>query len=174
MYILDTNIFIDAKNRYYDFQVCPGFWSWLIQSNEQQHVFSIERVLDELTGDAEDDLSQWAIDRGDDFFLPVSEGDLTALGTIAAWTDAHQQYSAAAKATFFDCADYYLVAQAMTRGAIVVTNERPANSIQRVKIPNVCIAHGVNVMTPWEMLRREGAQFVLQEPQPVADLEEKD
>lgn len=29
MYLLDANIFIQAKNRHYAFDVVPGFWRWL-------------------------------------------------------------------------------------------------------------------------------------------------
>ena len=25
-YLLDSNVFIEAKNRYYAFDICPGFW----------------------------------------------------------------------------------------------------------------------------------------------------
>jgi uncharacterized protein DUF4411 len=28
-YLLDTDVFIQAKNLHYAFDVCPGFWSWL-------------------------------------------------------------------------------------------------------------------------------------------------
>ncbi len=28
-YLLDANVFIDAKNRYYGFDFCPGFWDWV-------------------------------------------------------------------------------------------------------------------------------------------------
>lgn len=30
-YLLDTNVFIAAKNLHYGFDICPGFWSWLDQ-----------------------------------------------------------------------------------------------------------------------------------------------
>jgi len=29
-YLLDSNVFIEAKNKYYRFSLCPGFWDWLI------------------------------------------------------------------------------------------------------------------------------------------------
>lgn len=29
MFLLDANVFIEAKNRYYGFDICPGFWRWL-------------------------------------------------------------------------------------------------------------------------------------------------
>jgi len=59
-------------------------------------------------------------------------------------------------------ADYYLVAQALAGGHVVVTHEVAApHVIKKIKIPDVCIGLGVKCMTPFEMLRKEGARFVL-------------
>ncbi len=33
MYLLDANVFIDAKNRYYGFDIVPAFWDWLQQAH---------------------------------------------------------------------------------------------------------------------------------------------
>ena len=63
--------------------------------------------------------------------------------------------------TFLQVADYYLVAQAHASGHVVVTHEIPSASIKRIKIPDACIGVGVTCMTPFEMLRRERARFVL-------------
>ena len=49
-YLLDSNIFIQAKNLHYSFDFCPAFWEWLDVGNEQGKVFSIEKVRDELIG----------------------------------------------------------------------------------------------------------------------------
>lgn len=160
-YLLDTNIFIDAKNRYYDMHVCPAFWEWLVLANGAGKVFSIGRVRDELTDDSEDELAWWAGDLDEDFFLPAEEDDLTALGRIATWINDHGRYSEAAKATFLASADYYLIAQASAGDYTVVTHEVPADSVHRVKIPNVCVAQYVKYINPWTMLRREHARFVL-------------
>jgi hypothetical protein len=43
----------------------------------------------------------------------------------------------------------------------VITHEKPENSKNIVKIPNACVALGVHFMSPFEMLRRERARFVL-------------
>lgn len=83
-YLLDTNIFIDAKNRYYRPKVCPGFWDWLIQANGTDNVYSIDRVYDELTEDSDHEVSVWAKQNSEDFFLPVDEDVLPALQSIAA------------------------------------------------------------------------------------------
>ena len=32
-YLLDANIFIQAKNLYYNFDICPAFWDWLDREN---------------------------------------------------------------------------------------------------------------------------------------------
>jgi len=47
-YLLDANVFIQAKNLHYGTDFCPAFWDWLIAKNASQEVFSIEKVGDEL------------------------------------------------------------------------------------------------------------------------------
>jgi hypothetical protein len=66
-YLLDANVFIQAKNLHYGLDFCPAFWDWLIAENVAKKVFSIEKVDDEIRAIA-DDLSVWASGRGDDFF----------------------------------------------------------------------------------------------------------
>lgn len=67
-YVLDANVFMQAKNLHYGLDFCPAFWDWLIEANAQSRVFSIERVGDEIEAGA-DELSDWAAQRGPDFFL---------------------------------------------------------------------------------------------------------
>ena len=160
-YLLDANIFIDAKNRYYHPKVCPGFWDWLVNANREEKVYSIERVYDELTEDSDDEVAKWARQQGDTFFLSVNQEMVEAMQSIASWANSHTRYSEAAKTDFLDSADYYLVAQALSGKHIVVTNERSAKSVHRVKIPDVCVAQNVKCMNPWELLRKENACFIL-------------
>lgn len=47
-YLLDANVFIQAKNLYYGLDFCPGFWDWLAVENEAGQVFSIEKVGERL------------------------------------------------------------------------------------------------------------------------------
>ncbi len=39
-YLLDTNVFITAKNTCYSFGICPGFWDALIQFHNQNRIYS--------------------------------------------------------------------------------------------------------------------------------------
>jgi hypothetical protein len=158
-YLLDANVFIQAKNLHYGFDFCPAFWDWLVTENGDGRVFSVEKVGNELLAGA-DELSAWAEARGSGFFLPPDEGALPALAEVSRWVTS-QRYQPAAVNTFLQVADYYVVAQALAMGLSVVTHEKPENSTQKVKIPNPCIALHITCLTPYEMLRRERARFVL-------------
>jgi Domain of unknown function (DUF4411) len=49
-YLLDANVFIQAKNLQYGFDFCPAFWDWLDEQAAADQVGSIEKVLDGLKG----------------------------------------------------------------------------------------------------------------------------
>ena len=158
-YLLDSDVFIQAKNLHYGLDFCPAFWEWLIQRNASNEVFSIEKVGDELAAGG-DELSDWADQRGPGLFLKPDAAILPALGTVSTWVTS-QHYEAAAVNTFLQVADYYLVAYALAHGHTVVTHEKAAPSTKTIKIPNPCIALGIKCMTPFEMLRHERARFIL-------------
>ncbi len=162
-YLLDANVFIQAKNLHYGLDFCPAFWDWLIDGNAAGRVFSIEKVGDEIAAGG-DELSEWAAGRGAGFFLRPDEAILPGLGAVSAWA-TRQAYEPAAVNTFLQVADYFLVAHALAHGHAVVTHEIPSDSRRRIKIPNACLGLGIRFMTPFEMLRRERARFVLG-PQP--------
>jgi predicted nucleic acid-binding protein len=159
LYLLDSNIFIQAKNLHYGFDFCPAFWEWLVQQNSHQKVASIEKVGDELQGIA-DELSDWARARGNRFFLPADDAVLPALPRVSTWASSHA-YEAAAISTFLQVADYWLVAHALAHQCVVVTHEVPSDSTRKIKIPNACLGLGISCINPYEMLRRERARFVL-------------
>jgi hypothetical protein len=161
-YLLDANVFMQAKNLHYGLDFCPAFWDWLIVTNNAQQVFSIEKVGDEIEAGA-DELSAWAEQRGPGFFLKPDAVILPALGAVSAWATS-QGYEPAAVNTFLQVADYYLVAHALAHGHTVVSHEKASPSTKKIKIPNACIGVGIKCMTPFEMLRHERARFVL-EPQ---------
>ena len=163
IYLLDANVFIQAKKLHYGLDFCPAFWDWLIASNAVGLAFSIEKVGDEIEAGA-DELSAWAAARGTGFFLKPDAAILPALGKVSTWAD-DQNYERAAVNTFLQVADFYLVAHALAHGHTVVTHEIASASTKKIKIPNACIGLGIKCMTPFEMLRHERARFIL-EPRP--------
>jgi len=158
-YLLDSDVFIQAKNLHYGLDFCPAFWQWLVASNTAGLVFSTEKVGDEIEAGA-DELAQWASARGDGFFLKPDTAILPALATVSSWATG-QNYERAAVSTFLQVADFYLVAHALAHAHVVVTHEVAAASTKKIKIPNACIGVGVKCMSPFEMLRHERARFVL-------------
>ena len=158
-YLLDANVFIQAKNLHYGFDFCPGFWDWLTRENTAGRVFSIEKVGDELRA-IQDDLSVWADARGRGFFLPPEPAMLPMLTRVSAWVSG-QRYEPSAVSSFLQVADYYLVGAALTFGHTVVTHEIASTSTKKIKIPDACIGLGVRCVTPFEMLRNSGARFVM-------------
>ena len=158
-YLLDANVFIQAKNLHYGLDFCPAFWRWLLDNNAAGRVFSIDKVADEIAAGA-DELNDWMRDHGNGMFVKTGAAVAAQFGAVSNWA-TQQQYEPAAISTFLQVADYYLIAHALADGHVVVTYEVPANSVKRIKIPNACIGLGVRFMTPYQMLRTERARFVL-------------
>lgn len=159
-FLLDANVFIQAKNLHYGFDFCPAFWDWLVAQNLTGTVASIEKVSDELVGGG-DELSSWAGVQGKAFFVPPDDQVLPKLAQVSAWATG-QNYEPAAIATFLQVADYWLVAHALAHDYVVVTHEVPSDSVRKIKIPNACIGLGLTCVSPYEMLRRSRARFVLE------------
>jgi len=155
-YLLDTNVFIQARNLHYGFDICPGFWDWLDIAHTAGRVLSIEQVKDELV---DPDLAVWAGARPA-FFLQPDAAVVSRLGDLSTWATT-DGYEPGAIGIFLAAADYFLVATALAHQHTVVTHEVASDTRKKVKIPNACIGMGVKFMNPFTMLRAEGARFVL-------------
>ena len=112
-FVLDSNTFIEAKQRYYAFDVCPGFWQALVWPHGQGRIVSIDRVRNELT-DFDDELKTWALATmpGGCFFDTDTEPVLDAYQEAIAWVMAQAQLTDAAKGEFADTdnADAWVIA----------------------------------------------------------------
>jgi len=158
-YLLDANVFMMANNLHYGLDFCPAFWHWLIMSNGQQKLFSIEKVRDEILA-CNDELTEWTKGLGEHFFLKPDQKVLKGMARVSQWVHEND-YTFAAKKDFLQVADYWLISYGLAHDFVVVTHEKPADTRNKVKIPNVCNGLCIKVMTPFEMLRCERARFVL-------------
>ena len=109
-YLLDSNVFIQAKKLHYGFDFCPAFWDWLIIQNQAGKVASIEKVADELYA-VDDKLKDWAAKRGNNFFLQPDDAVAAVLSTVGDWA-GNSGYDATSVTTFLQVADYWLIAHA--------------------------------------------------------------
>ncbi len=159
-YLLDSNTFIEAKNGYYDFTVCPGFWEWIMARHAAGDVFSIQRIGQELT-DGTDELADWVVNTASGLFLAPDVATIEQMKKVAAWV-MKQPYDEKSRAKFFAKADPFLIAHAAAHGHTVITHEtRVGTDSKKVKVPNVCDALGVEWMNTFDLLRKEKARFVL-------------
>lgn len=158
-YFLDTNVFIQAKNFHYGMDFCPAFWDWLLRENANGTVHSIDKVAEELQR-GHDELAAWAKGPGSNLFVPLNSHTLQRLRDVSDWVKS-QQYTQAAVVEFFNDTDYYLIAAARAHGVAVVTHEVPSAGTRSVKIPNVCTGLRIQYLNPFQMLKREKAQFIL-------------
>lgn len=159
-YLLDADTLIQAKDDYYAFDLCPGFWDWLDRQNAAGTMFSVQAVRDELER-GNDELAQWAKYRGAGFFLPVDERTSGAMAAVSGWVQAGE-FRDDAKRVFLAAADPWLIAHALAHGHTVVTHEVHVDGQKnKVKIPTVCRALNVTCQRTFEMLRTERVRFVL-------------
>lgn len=54
-YLIDANVFIQAKNFHYRFEFCQAFWQWLTDGHEAGLIFNTAKVLEELNDGNDDD-----------------------------------------------------------------------------------------------------------------------
>ncbi|WP_420623171.1 DUF4411 family protein [Candidatus Poriferisodalis sp.] len=159
-YLLDTDVFIRAKNEHYGFDLCPGSREWLETTNSAGTVHSVKAVYHELIG-GDDDLAQWARNHRS-FFLPPTAADIESIAAVNRWANDSSSYEAAAKDDFARAADSFLIGQALAGSHTVVTHETVSDGRRKIKIPNAATAHNVEVMNPFKMLRAMGVRFVLE------------
>jgi predicted nucleic acid-binding protein len=159
-YVLDTNVFIEAAKRYYAFDLAPAFWESILQHAAKGQIYSIDRVQEELER-GNDELATWAKgDISEAFASSDQEEIINSYTAVMGWVYAQDQFTDAAKADFANGADGWLVAYAMSKGCIVVTQEVLDPVIRRkVPIPNVCEALGVRYVDTFTMLRELGVRF---------------
>ena len=161
VYLLDANVFIRSKNLEYNFDLCPGFWDALSQLNCDGKAFTVDKVYDEIKK-GDDDLPVWMAEQKNKYILENKDnsqvGSLKSITTVVNSLD----YSDAEKQRFFNSADYFLIASAMSVKATIVTHEKkvPEDSA-KIKIPNICDAIGVDYIDLYQMLRRERIVFIL-------------
>ena len=161
MYVLDTNVFIDAANTYYAFDLTPGYWDFIVRLFDSQRAVSITHVYDELVReDDEDPLRVWAKRNSKHFFVP-DDLVVASYQQVMRWARG-QSYKLSAINDFQSVADSWIVAHALAYGRVVVTREKPApGSKKRIKIPDACDALNVKYLDPFTMLRDEDMSLVL-------------
>jgi hypothetical protein len=150
-YCIDTNIFIDAGERYYPPDIVPGFWENLDSLIEAGRVKAPEMLIEELEHKS-DNWRQWVYDRKEKMIVPMDMPQVDALKRVMA------VYQAQSTSVNRVTGDPFFIALALAQGLTVVTSESERKG--KVKIPRICTALGVQSISLLELMRREGWRLV--------------
>lgn len=158
-YLIDSNVFIEARDRYYSFEMVPGFWRWVEERHREGMFFSVTKVKDELIH-RKDDLAEWVRALPEGFFLEPDSKTFESMALLSDWTDNHPTYNDLAVQEFLGSADYILAAHAHAHKFEVVSQEVAApRSKTRVKLPDACDCLGVECRQTFDWLKRCEARF---------------
>ncbi|MGZ8160732.1 MAG: DUF4411 family protein [Methylobacter sp.] len=157
-YLIDSNVFVQAKNFHYRFEFCQAFWQWLSDAHQAGLVCSIAKVRQELNdGNDDDPVRLWANDLPESFFIPDT-GDsqvMKAYGQVMQWNVTNNHYRQQAKDEFarFDKADAFLIAAAKAHGFAIVTHEiGNPDSKKRVMIPDAANQFSIQSLVIYDLL----------------------
>lgn len=160
-YIIDTSCLTQAHRIYYPYDIAPSFWDFM-----KQHIISgdfilINKVEDEIAK-GKDALTNWMQTQIPSSLIVDCHADpniIAHYASIMIWGNNHAQYSVLAKNEFseFDNADPFIVATALAKSAVAVSQEASAPAAKKsIKLPDVCAQFSVPHIDTFTLLRTFG------------------
>ncbi|MBL0146082.1 MAG: DUF4411 family protein [Chitinophagaceae bacterium] len=160
-FIIDTSCLTQAHRVYYPFDIAPSFWDFMLQHFTSGNFILTNKVVDEIAK-GKDDITNWMESQLSPSIELNCHEDANIMlhyGSIMAWGNSQAQYTSLAKSEFadFDNADAFLVATAIEKAVIVVSQEISAPlSKKSIKLPDVCTQFGVTHIDTFTLLRTFG------------------
>lgn len=151
-FVLDSS-FLIKLHRDQPIELYPSLWdrvSELLASGDAV----IPREADREMQAKDDELRGWLRERA----AAVVESSLEELEVVRGIAERHPAWVQGSK----NAADPFVIAAAKTRGAVVVTDERPSGrgtDDRNLRIPTVAAELGVECILPTELIRRRGWRF---------------
>lgn len=164
IFVLDSNFFIQAHRGNYPLDVASGFWNKVKQFSEENKIISIDKVKNEIYNN-EDELKRWCINNLPKDFFKETISVVNFYAQIVEWAkDQRNRYLEVAISEFLDAdeADAWLISYSLADSSnrIIVTQEfsEPLRK-NKIKIPDVCIAKGIQYCNTIEMFRMLNETF---------------
>ena len=161
VYLIDSNVFIQAHRSKYPFDVMPSFWNKIKDFAQQGVIKSIDKVKVELVenGSDGDELKEWCKNDLPTSFFMNSQISIAQYTEIISWaTSGERPYTNAAIRKFLatEYADPWLVAMTkLDSNYIIVTEEVGNPQIKSdIRIPDVCLKFNLPYINTIELLRR--------------------
>lgn len=115
VFIIDSNVFIQAHRMTYPLDIVPGFWKKMAELAERKIIISIDKVKEEIYKN-DDELKAWCKANLPDKFWQNSAKVTASYAKVAQWAvQQTQRYTPGAIQNFLsaDAADAFVVAYAL-------------------------------------------------------------
>ena len=157
---LDADTIIQASNWYYAFDIAPTFWEFIEEQARLGVISCPQEVFREVGRNGNEYVQKWIkAQRSTSLFCRQDKSVQGQYAKVVQRVYQNQQYTSENKDIFFFGADPWLVAHAWTYGGKVISRERRQPDAKKPKVPDVCAQFGVEISTPWAMLRSLGFRF---------------
>lgn len=167
IFLIDTNSFIEPKNKYYSFDLAPGFWSQFAKHIKLRDIAVLDMVKDEIE-QGEDELSKWV--KGIEIPELINRKDSAIISKYSEIINNLAQNPCYKKSALHEwsrdsVADPWLIAAAAVKGYTLITMERPVgglnpkNPCKYAKIPDVANVFQVKTNDLFYMMRE--LKFIL-------------
>lgn len=161
-FCIDTNCLIEAKNRYYAFDILPRFWDLILECCNKNIILIPDSVYEELKkGYKDEELLKWARQNKQILFTPLEPEMFQIVGSISNFVMNNFRKEKAD--VFLKGKDLEIISFAKYKNLVLVTQEIRTNLNNskdkngkfnaRVKIPNICEIFDVEYMNLFDMLR---------------------
>ncbi len=150
-YSLDSDAIINAW-RDYPIHNLPVIWKWVEKLGREQIGGMSEVVFKELEKGG-DECYKWFKERKELFVYPNDEEIQNEVRRLV------NTYNNFGITTGKNEGDPYVIALALVKGAVVVTNESPSNDMNGPKIPDICREEGIRIIKFVQVITQEGIVF---------------
>lgn len=158
-YLLDTNVLIEAKNGYYAFDICPGFWSWIKSYSDMKSI----RFVEEEILEGKDELSSWIQSELQDYFIEENDDIQIEYQNVLQYVCDLPNFNRDKKEEFLSKADGWLIATAIKENAVIVTHEKyDFNCKKKILLPVIADHFNVKCVRIINVLREDGVKFLKQ------------
>lgn len=137
----DTSAFINGQRDIFRPTTFGPLWDAIAKMIEAQDILAVDEVKREIRR-KDDNVAKWVLSQRGLFVSLEHDIQKATKEVLAACPRLMAQHGANRNS-----ADPFVVGLALARGATVVTQETPANSPRKPRIPDACIAVGVPWMT---------------------------
>ncbi|PIT50989.1 DUF4411 family protein [Snodgrassella alvi] len=156
-FLIDTNVFIQAKNFHYQFCFCEKFWNLILDLHERNILYSVKSVFYELTkNNNKDELVNWVTNNIPESFWLDHDKAASKYIEVINWAHS-QKFKEKAISDFadYDAADAWLVSYAAQFDYSIISQEKSnPYAIRKIYLADVAKEFNVPYFTIYEFLTK--------------------